>query len=91
MTEDLARSSKEILALKEEARKAEATLEGVQSQLSSKSQDLDTANGTISNMKARVGSLEKDRKSATWCKKFLMADLNKARTLQRDAEDKLEN
>ena len=60
LTEDLARSTKEIMALKEEAQRVEILLKEVQSQLSSKSQDLDTTNVTISDMKAWLGSLEKE-------------------------------
>ena len=42
-------------------------------------------------MKARLGSLEKEIESAGACEKLLMTDLNNAKTLQKDAEDKLEN
>lgn len=91
LTEDLAGSNREIMALKEEAQKAKTFLEEVQSQLSSKSQDLDTANGAISDMKARLGSLEREIESAGARDKLLMSDLNTARTLQKDAEYRLAN
>jgi hypothetical protein len=47
LTEELAGSAKEVTTLKEEVQKAEILLKDVQSQLSSKSQGLETANGTI--------------------------------------------
>ena len=81
MTEDLAGSNKETAALKEEAQKAETTLKEVQSQLSSNSQDLDTANGTITDMKARIGTLEYEIESAVAHEKLLMKDLDNAKTL----------
>ena len=84
LTEDLAGSAKEIVALKEEVQKAGTLLKEVQSQLSSKSQDLDTTNDTISNMKARLGSLEKEIESADAHEKLRMTDLKKARTFQKD-------
>ena len=58
LNEDLAESAKKVEALKEEARQAELHLADVQSQLSSKTQILETANGNISDMRARIGSLE---------------------------------
>nr|XP_020188977.1 fibrinogen- and Ig-binding protein-like [Aegilops tauschii subsp. strangulata] len=91
LAEDLVGSNKEIVALKEEAQKAETTLKEVQSQLSSKSQDLDTANSTVSGIKARLGSLEKEIESTSCREELLMTDLTNERTLQKDAEDKLEN
>ena len=57
LNEDLARGAKEVEALKEGARQAEIRLADVQSQLSSKTQSLETANGNISDMKARIDTL----------------------------------
>lgn len=64
LVEDLAGSAKEIVALKEEAQKAETLLKEMQSQLSYRSRDLDTANGTIADVKARLGTLESRIESA---------------------------
>jgi len=50
--------------------------------------DTDSA---ITNMKARLGSLEMEIESAGACDKLLMMDLSKCRTLQKDTEQKLEN
>ena len=58
LTEELAGSAKEVEVLKEEARQAELHLANVQSQLSSKTQSLETANDNNSDMKERIGSLE---------------------------------
>ena len=58
LTEDLAWSAKEVKVPKEEAQKVEILLADVQSQLSSKTQSLDTANDTITDMKARIDTLE---------------------------------
>lgn len=91
LTEDLAGSNKEVMALKEQAQKGEAALNEVRSQLSSKSQDLDTANNTITDMRARLGTLVSEIKSAAVREKLPMKDLDNARTLQKDAEDKLVN
>ena len=63
LNEDLAGSAKEVEALKESARQAELHLADVQSHLSSKSQRLETANSNISDMKARIGSLERAAES----------------------------
>ena len=63
LNEDLAGSAKEVEALKEEAWQAELHLVGVQSQLSSKTQSLEAANSNISDMTARIGSLEKSAES----------------------------
>ena len=58
LTKKLVGSTEEILALKEEVQKAKFILKDIQSQLSSKSQGLEVANGTIKDLKARIGSLE---------------------------------
>ena len=58
LIEELAGSAKEGVALKEEAQKAEILLKEVQSQLSSKSQGHETANGTIEDLMAMIGTLE---------------------------------
>ena len=63
----------------------------MQSQLSSKSQDLGTTNDTITDMKARLGTLESEIQSADAREKFLMNDLTNMRTLRQDAEGKLQN
>jgi chromosome segregation ATPase len=91
LTEELAGSAKETTALKEDAQKAEILLKEVQSQLSSKSQDLDTANGVITDMKAWLGTLESRIESADVREKQLMKDLYNARIHRKVAEDKLAN
>lgn len=83
LIEELAGSTKEVATLKEEVRKAEILLKDVQSQLSSKSQDLETTNGTIEDLKARnwhpgeLGGIQRARE------KQLAMDLNTARLLRR--------
>jgi len=79
------------MALKEETQKVETILKEVQSQLSSRSQDLDTTNGAITDMKARLGFLDKEIESTDAREKLLMTGLSKARNLQKDAEEKLDN
>ena len=63
LNEDLVESAKEVEAIKEEARQVEIHLVDVQSQLSTKTQSLETANGNISDMKARIGTLERSADS----------------------------
>ncbi|XP_044339216.1 nuclear matrix constituent protein 1 [Triticum aestivum] len=64
LMEELAGSTKETTALKEEAQKAKTLLKEVQSKLSSKSQDLETANCSIDDFKARIGTLESSIESS---------------------------
>nr|XP_020177122.1 myosin-11-like [Aegilops tauschii subsp. strangulata] len=91
LSEELAGSAKEISTLKEEAQKAEILLKDIQSQLSSKSQDLESANGTIEDQKARIDTLESSAESSGAREQQLTKDLDIARRLRKDAEDKLEN
>ena len=91
LMEQLAGSTREVSALKEEAQKAEILLKEVKSQLSSKSQGLETANGTIEDLKARVSSLEGSMESIKGREQVLSKDLENARHLQKDAEDRLAN
>ena len=63
----------------------------MQSQLSSKPHSLETANGTITDTKVRLGTLESEIESTDIPEKLLMKDLDSARTLSKDAEDKLAN
>lgn len=91
LNEELAGSAKEGETLKEEARKVEALLNDVRSQLSSKDQGLADANGTIKELKARIGSLESSMESTNAREKQLANDLDTARRLRKDAEDRLEN
>jgi hypothetical protein len=91
LTEELAGSAKEAAALKEEAQKAEILMKEVQLQLPSKGQAFDTANDTITGMKARLGTLERMIESAVVHEKQLIRDLENTRVLQKDAEDKLAN
>jgi hypothetical protein len=63
----------------------------VQSQLSSKGQALDAANGTIIAMKARIGTLESKLESEEVRDKQPTRDLENTKILQKDAEDKLVN
>jgi hypothetical protein len=53
----------------------------VQSQLSSKDQDLETTNGTIEDMKARVGTVESSIEFGDVREKQLMKDLDNMRRL----------
>ncbi|KAM3256395.1 hypothetical protein ACQJBY_049087 [Aegilops geniculata] len=91
LNEDLARSAKEVEALKEEARQEELHLADVQSQLSSKTQSLETANSSISDMKARIGSLDQSAESLESRQLLLSKDLEKAKHLRQDAKDMLKN
>lgn len=63
----------------------------VLSQLSSKTQSLDTANGNISNMNARIGTLERSAGSLESHQQLLSKDLDIAKRLRQDADDKLKN
>ena len=78
-------------ALKEEARKAEILLADVPSQLSSKTQSVHSANDTIKDMKARIGTLEGTAQSIESRQRLLSKDLDTAKRLQKDEEDKLKN
>nr|XP_020194144.1 uncharacterized protein LOC109779957 [Aegilops tauschii subsp. strangulata] len=91
LNEDLARGAKEVDALKEGARQAEIHLADVQSQLSFKTQSLETANGNISDMKARIGTLERSAESLESRRQLLSKDLDTAKRLQQDVEDRLKN
>nr|XP_020156401.1 tropomyosin alpha-3 chain-like [Aegilops tauschii subsp. strangulata] len=91
MNEDLAGSAKEVEVLREEARQAELHLAVVQSQLSSKTQSLEAANSNISDMKARIGSLEQSAESLESRQQLLSKELENAKRLRQDAEDKLKN
>jgi chromosome segregation ATPase len=64
LKEDLAGSGKEIEALKGEALKAARTLGDLQTQLSSKSQDLEAAAKTIRDLKSQLAILVSDLESA---------------------------
>ena len=61
--EDLAGNAKDLEALKEEARKAEILLAEVRTQLSSKTQSLEAANNDVSDLTARIGTLESSAES----------------------------
>ena len=91
LNEDLVESTKKVEALKEEARQADIHLADVQSQLCSKTQSLETANGSITDMKARIGSLEKSAESLEYRYRLLSIDLETAKRLRQDAEDRLNN
>nr|XP_020166368.1 myosin heavy chain, striated muscle-like [Aegilops tauschii subsp. strangulata] len=91
LNEDLAGSAKEVEALKEEARQAELHLADVQSQLSSKTQSLEAANSNISDMTARIGSLEQSAESLESQQQQLSKELENAKRLRQDAEDKVKN
>nr|XP_020166791.1 uncharacterized protein LOC109752307 [Aegilops tauschii subsp. strangulata] len=91
LTEELAGSTKEVATLKEEVQKVETLLKDTQSKLSSKGQDLGTANSTIENLKARIGSLESSVESSGAREQQLTKDLDTARRLRKDAEDQLTN
>ena len=88
LNEDLVKSTKEVGALKEEARQAELHLADVQSQLSSKIQSLETTNSSITDMKARIGSLERSTESLESRQQLLSKDLETAKRLRQDAEDR---
>ena len=60
-------------------------------QLSSKAQIFDTANGTIVDLKAKNGSLESVAESIESRQQLLSKDLDTAKRLQKDEEDKLKN
>nr|XP_020156483.1 uncharacterized protein LOC109741810 [Aegilops tauschii subsp. strangulata] len=91
LNEDLVKSTKKVEALKEEAQQAEIHLADVQSQLSSKTQSLETATGSITDMKARIGSLEQSAESLESRQQLLSKDLETAKRLRQDAEDRLKN
>ena len=76
LTEKLAESIEEVSARKEEAQKAESLLKDTQSKLSSKSQGLEVANGTIKDLKARTGSLEGSREAIEAREQHLSKDLD---------------
>ena len=75
LNKDLAESTKKVEALKEEARQADLHLADVQSQLSFKTQSLLTANDNISDMKARIGSLEQSAESLESWQQLLSKDM----------------
>nr|XP_020157811.1 myosin heavy chain, striated muscle-like [Aegilops tauschii subsp. strangulata] len=91
LNEDLAESAKKVEALKEEARQAVLHLADVKSQLSSKTQTLETANDNISDMRARIGSLEQLAEYLESRQQLLSKNLENARRLRQDAEDRLKN
>lgn len=64
LAEEVAKRGEEAEALKEEVRKSQAMLKEARSQLSSKSQDFDIANNTISGLQPRIASLEQKIESA---------------------------
>ena len=59
----------------------------MQSQLSSKSQSLEAANGNISDMKTMIGTLERSVESLESRQQLLSKDLETAKHLRQDAED----
>ena len=89
LNEDLAESAKEVATLKEADQQAKIHLADVQSQLSSKTQSLETANCNISNMQARIDMLERSAESLESRQQLLSKDLDNARPLRQDAEDKM--
>ena len=91
LTEKLAGSTGEVSTLKEEVQKAESLSKDPQSQLSSKSQGLEVANGANEDLKARIVSLESSMESVETREQLLSKDLETARRLRKDAEDKLAN
>ncbi|KAM3365945.1 hypothetical protein ACQJBY_015498 [Aegilops geniculata] len=91
LNEDLAGSAKEVKAFKEEGRQVELHLDDVQSQLSSKTQSLEAANSNISDMTTRIGSLEQSAESLESRQQLLSKELQNAKRLRQDAEDKLKN
>nr|XP_020171155.1 autophagy-related protein 11-like [Aegilops tauschii subsp. strangulata] len=88
LNEDLARGAKEVEALKEGSRQPKIQLADVQSRLSSKTQSLETANSNVLDMKPRIGMLEHLAESR---QQLLSKDLDTAKHLRQDAEDRLKH
>lgn len=86
LEEKLAGSKKKIEALQEEARKAATTLEGLQSQLASKGQDLTTTASTIEDLNTKLATLEKDLELAKDRERVFTEEVNIAGALRKDAE-----
>ena len=63
----------------------------MQSQLSSKNQDLDIANGSITDLKGRIDTLESTIESSEARQQQLSKDLDTSRCLRKDAKDKMAN
>ena len=62
------------------------TLEGLQSHLTSKSQDLDAAANTIKDLNTKLTTLEKDLELAKDREMVFSEEANSAGTLQKEAD-----